>query len=385
MMRSRKALRSVVATWAIVALALVVVGAPQAGPAAAKVTEIKLEAFGWHPPVPPHPGEIDSLGSQKLTIDSTGRVLVSFTVRGPNEELMRRSHPGLLLRIVRFGTDGRADLSLALPTDNWLGNGVYLDNHDRIVARADDKLLMPVRSPESGAGQIEWKTLAPCGPHCEVFESLSRRTFYLDTWDADPPVTVLNMDDLSDIRHCQLPRGVRPESFIGIRPNSITDTFAYFNYAPIGTGPVLYRWPLCDLSRRTQLPVVAHFFPVDAISDSLFLSGHDEYGSDGKLMRQISIKLSKHEDVGVGGVEGISANGERLALTATTWKGGLAALDISSHMTAERVIVYDLARSKELASIPIQPMWAILHPAISPDGHRVAALVRATLTIADLP
>jgi hypothetical protein len=385
-----KIVRSVVATWAIVVLAQVVVAAPQGGSAGAKVAEIKLEAFGWQPPVPPHPGrifwrggsiaginsEIDSLPSQKLTIDSKGRVLVSFTVRGPNEGLRRRSKPGLRLRIVRFTTSGRVDLSLALPTDNWLGNGVYVDERDRIIVRADEKIQMLVGTDDNP----EWKVLAACGPHCMVWQSLTRRTLYLHYWDFSPPVTILDMTDQRQTRHCWLPRWAAPDS--------ITDDFAYSYFSrdpgpPIGTNTVSYRWPLCEYSRRTKFPVAGPLML--AISDDLFLLGRHEYGSSGKLRHEISIRLAKHEDSGVTSMGGISENGHRLAFTVTTWKGGFAPLDIGSHLTAERVIVYDVAVGKELASIPIRPMNALLRPAISPDGHRVAALVKDKLTIADVP
>lgn len=171
--------------------------AGQNATSAARVETIKLEKFGWQLPVPPHPGrlfmrggrvvginsEIDGIPSPSVTIDSQGRVLCSFTVRGKYEGLVRRSRPDLLLRIVRFARDGTPDFSVALPTDNWLGNGVYLDDRDQIIAHADGKLQMLV---EDGQGRGNWKVLAPCGPHCEVWQSPSRRTLYLYTWDAAP-------------------------------------------------------------------------------------------------------------------------------------------------------------------------------------------------------
>jgi hypothetical protein len=346
---------------------------------AATVTDIKLEEFGWQQPLRAKPGEIDSLPSQRVTIDSRGRVLASFTVRMEGDGLVERAKPGLSLRVVRFAADGKPDLSLTLPTNNWNGNGVYLDDRDQIIVRANDQVQILIAAPKSNDDQAGWKAWAPCGPHCEVFQSLDRRTLYLDTWDADPQIAVLNTENPSDIKRCRMPRGVEPQS--------ITDDLAYFNHdlgGPSKPRPVLYRWPLCDYTRRMELPVLGHS-RVLSVSDDLLLLGNDLYGADGKLRLRIAVKLTEHEVAGTSGIEGISENGGRVALTAATWRGGHPALDIGDHMTAERVIVYDIVKGEQLATIPIHPLNFALHPAISPDGHRVAALANDTLTIGDVP
>lgn len=352
-----------------------------------QVRHIKLENFGWQQPPRPRPGEVDSFPSQRVTIDSEGRVLVSFTVREPGEGLHTRAEPGLLLRIVRFGADGNADLSLTLPTNNWLGNGIYLDQGDRLIARANDKLQMFADNHGTRANGTEWRTLTPCGPHCEVLQSLSRRTLYVRRWGTGPPVTILDMEDPERPRTCEAP---------GYTPQSITDDFSYFNYDPGNPPmppPVLYRWPLCDYAQRTELPIplVRNAPGVWSIADdSLLLAGRSGgfavYGPEGEVKRKLPpIKRGKHEAAGVQGIEGISQDGQLLVFTASTWKGGFAALDIGSHMTAERIIVYDVATGEPLATVPIRPLDFSLHPAISPDGHRVAALAKDTLTIVDVP
>lgn len=308
---------------------------------------------------------------------------------------MTRARPGLSFRIVRFTTDGKPDLSLTLPTNNWNGNGVYLDDRDRIIARANDELQLLTSAPKSDDEEARWETLAPCGFRCQVFQSLSRRTFYIDTWDADPEVAILDAENPSSIRHCRLPPFPESHSFADIKRcpapcgapvQSITDDFAYFNLDTgfPGEPPVLYRWPLCDFDRRTELPVRGRF-QVLAISDDLFLLAGDVYGADGKLNSKITAKLARQESAGVQGIAGISEHGGRVALTAGTWKGGHPALDIGGHMTAERIIIYGIVEGEELASIPIHPFHVELYPAMSPDGHRVAALTGDILTVADVP
>lgn len=349
----------------------------------ARVIRLKLEQFGWQRPLPPKPGEIDSLESQTITIDTGGRVLVGFTTRGPSEGLLRRSHPGLVFHILRFTGGGQPDLSLELPTNNWLGNGVYVDSHDRIIARADDKVQL-LTSSSSDSAQVHWETLAACPRLCQVLQSPSRRTFYLYTENADPPVTVLNVDDLAGIRHCSVP--------IGFSPRSITDDFAYFNYDhgnPPFPPPVMYRWPLCDYGQRVRLPIVVHGL-VYAISDDSLLLGDTIYSPDGKEKQSCSFLkvFNKHEGGGprdMAGNWGISEGGHRIAIIAETQRGGSLLFDITARLTAQRIIPYNMATCQPLASIPMSPPSYFLRIAMAPDGHRVAALMRDTLTISDVP
>jgi hypothetical protein len=105
-----------------------------------KFTNVNLTRYGWQPSPTVHAPEVDSLTSERIAVDDQGRVLVGFTMREPHNGRDTRLQPGLSFRIVRFEVNGEADLSLDLPTNNWLGNGVYLDEVGRIIARADDKL-----------------------------------------------------------------------------------------------------------------------------------------------------------------------------------------------------------------------------------------------------
>lgn len=383
--------RSILGVWSQAALAFVLCGwlveAGQNGIQVLQVTQIKLEAFGWKQPVI-NPMELDSLPSQTVTIDSKGRVAVNFTLRAQGQELTTRAKPGLESHVIRFTPDGKPDLSLALPTNNWNGNGVYLDDQDRIIARANDSLLMVSPDGQSGHDQTKQTILAPCGRRCEVFQSLSRRTLYLDTWEpehADHAITVLNTEDLSNILHCRLSASTPV--------NSITDRFAYFNHdpgAPIGSikqSPILYRWPFCDYEHRVELAAKAHHSIRAVDDDSLVFfevpNAIVVLGADGKVKRKVSIHFSKHE--GSGGVA-VSASADRIAVIGDTFRGGSQLLDISAHMTAQRIIVIDMLNGDQLASIPMNPRDLVaIRIAMSPDGHRIAALVHDTVTVVDLP
>lgn len=98
---------------------------------AANLTVVKLGNFGWQPLPKTH--EWVGTNSRLVSVDHQGRVLVGFTTR-ESLGLATREHPGLSFHILRFTSEGREDLSLVLPTDNWFNNGLYLGSEDRIYA-----------------------------------------------------------------------------------------------------------------------------------------------------------------------------------------------------------------------------------------------------------
>jgi len=344
-------------------------------------TQIELESFGWQPPPPVHAREVDSVySSQKITIDHQGRVLVGFTVREPGDELRKRSEPALSFRVVRLTKSDTPDLSLALPTNNWLGNGLYLDHSDHIVARANDQLQLNLNDSED-TRQEKWKYLTSCGRVCDVVQSPTRRTLYIRRWDAGPPVTIVRTENPSDVKDCP--------SAPGYSPRSITDNFAYFNDnpgIPPMPPPIFYRWPLCDYANRSRLPITTlePIYPFD--DDSFFGFGSGDivvYGADGVVKRKIRMISAKHE--GCGNPLRMSEKGDRVVVACATQRGGSRMLDISSHLVAQRVVVYDVATGELLASIAVPPLSLFPQLAISPDGHRIAVLVKDTVTVADIP
>lgn len=360
-------------------------------PPPARIKQIKLEQFGWQPPVPPRPGELDSIESQGITIDTQDRVLVGFTTRATREGLATRSNPGLLFHVVRFTADGQSDLSLELPTNNWLGNGIYLDDRDRIIVRANDKLQMLVPTESGDSDKGSWKVLAPCGPHCNIAQSHSRGTLRLDSfvhsWDSDLSVTILDLRDPSNVRQCSEPVGP---------PVSITDGFAYSNYdrgPPPFPPPVMYRWPLCGFGQRAALPLTVHGL-VMAISDHSLLNvdfvGESIYDPSGIKERTCAFhkSVSKHEVGGPRDIRGdwaVNKTGSRIAVLADTLHGGSRRFDITPRLTAQRVIFFDMVTCEALASTPIYPYSYFIRMAMSPSGDRIATFVNDTVTIADLP
>ena len=338
-----------------------------------KLTQINLDKYGWQPPQPPHRGEFTSR-SQPLTIDHRGRILVGFTIREQAIGLATRERPGLSFHIVRFAPDGKLELSLTLPTNNWRQNGVYLDKADDLIARANDTVQMLTSSGEREGGH-NWESLESCGPRCEIQQSFSRGTLRLVNLDAKPPVTILQDSPPHVVRRCE-----RPEL-----PNDhLTDTFFYFVMGgPIGPTPMLYRWPLCDFAQHTEMQA-ATGGAIGALNDESLVIIENKavvvQSVDGSV--KFRSKMPKN-DIPENWVQS-SANGDRFAVSIATWRGGFTALDVSSNRVARRIAVYETATGTELASVAVAP-HATIALAMSPDGHRIAVLANGTVTIADIP
>ena len=66
-------------------------------------------------------------------------------------------------------------------------------------------------------------------------------------------------------------------------------------------------------------------------------------------------------------------------------RGGNRTFDISSHVSARRIAVYDIEAGKEIASIPVNPKYKYrLEFDLSPDGHRLAILEDDVVKVIDL-
>ncbi|MGA9392416.1 MAG: hypothetical protein WBV69_18465 [Candidatus Sulfotelmatobacter sp.] len=172
-------------------------------------------------------------------------------------------------------------------------------------------------------------------------------------------------------------------------PLSITDEFAYFQGREPGTGAFAYRWPLCDFKHRIEMPlrVGGHW---GALNDNLFLvSGYSNrtkhwgvkvLSSEGQVKFQAT--MLKHESAGA---IRSSERGDRIAVDMLTLRGGNRTLDISDHVTARRVAVYEVEAGKEIASIPVNPKFHYRFEFdLSPDGHCLAILEDDIVKLVDL-
>lgn len=355
-----------------------------------KVMRVNLDDFGWQFPPKCAWGECDIVADDhRVAIDSQGRVLVGFATRDSSEGLVTRANPGWHFHVLRFAKSGELDLSFQVPTNGYWPNGLYLSDRDAIIVRANDSLQLATPARSGSGDKVSLRILAPCGPHCVVVQSPSRRSLYFASEYRGTVATILDTRS-GAIKRC------RPADDAFTGQMYISDDFAYWNHDkgnPPMPPPILYRWPLCEPELRSVLPISEHrlialfedggsliFFSPPSRPDKppcgLFV-----YGVGGNLEDKLSLPLGKHEHP-----EGVAIcqTNKRIAVDVSTWRGGMSWLDISPHVTAERVVVLGVPDGKTLASFPVSPP-SVSYIAMSPDGHRVAALFWQHLTIADVP
>jgi len=386
--------------WAIVVL-ICSVGLP--AQLAPKVSLLNLRDYGWEAPEPIHPREVDIAGRRSIVIDHEGRVLVGFVVR-ERTGLVTREQPALASRILRFTPDGKMDLSLSLSTNGWRTNSIYLSDTDQIIARANDNLQFLANSTQTM--QRSWKTLAPCAFGCRIWQSPSRRTLLLRTRQASAPPAIISTSALPGMKPCgTTDEHVEPEDLsFQNDPQAITDEFAYhskqlksdmedyFSHKTPVAGTHIYRWPLCHYEHRVALARVLTGFTI--LNDNLFIANVDTRTSKEDIFRtlevispdgQVKFRYMAADRESFWGPIRSSERGDRIAVDVPTIRGRNETLDVSGHVTARRIAVYDIEAGKEIGSIPVSPKHRYRYEFdLSPDGESLAVLEDDIVKVVDL-
>ena len=343
---------------------------------AVKVAVLNLRNYGWEPP---HRHE----AAPSIAVDHEGRVIVGFTVQG-RSGLVTRSQPSLDFHIVRFLPEGKADLSLSLPTNEAGRTGIYLSDNDQIIARANDSLQL-LQENERNQKERDWKILAPCAESCHVEQSPSRHTLLLYTEGSDPPLTFIRLSQQPQLKVCGKSNSLikSAEDKIQNYPQSITDEFAYFHGWEPGAGAYAYRWPLCNYDERVEMPLRLsgrwtvlndNIFVANAYSNPTANEGMEVISPDGRVKFRLTLLTHESADSLWVPVRS-SERADRIAVDVFTMRGRNQTLDISGHLTARRIAVYDIEAGKEIASIPVNTKHRFgFKFDLSPDGHRLAIL-----------
>ena len=347
-----------------------------------------LRNYGWEPPDSPQ------VERPSIVVDRERRVLVGFTVR-ERKGLVTRTQPSLSFRIVRFSASGEEDMSLSLPTNAAGRTAIYLSDTDQIIARANDSLQF-LQSGERKVQESVWKSIARCTLQSHIEQSISRHTLFLYSEDADPPLTIIRLSPQPGLQRCgKAPQLIKStEDKIQNYPQFITDDFAYFA-GMTGLEPFTYRWPLCDYEHREEMSLRARGRWI-ALNDKLFVlnaysgrkgdtnEGLEVISSDGQV--KFRAAMAKHESAGsLWAPIRSSERGDRIAVDMFTIRGGNQMLDISGHVTARRVAVYDIEAGKEVASTPVNRKHDSGYEFdLSPDGRRLAILEDDIVKVIDL-
>ncbi|HEY3767446.1 MAG TPA: hypothetical protein VGN44_02130 [Candidatus Angelobacter sp.] len=345
---------------------------------------VNLRDFGWEPPEQINLYEANS-GSRLILLDHKGQILVGFATR-ERDGSATPDHPALSFHVIRFTPDGKVNLSLSLPTNGWRDNGVYLSDTDQIIVRANDKLQLL----QSGANaeNASWTMISPCALRCRIIQSPDRRTLLVGTWDVNPPATVLDLSRFPTAQRCENPP--TPYSI-----DSITDKFAYHTGVNRQLEHFTSRWPLCDYEQHVELPV--HILGrYTVLNDEFFITNVDEKADkytnshlhvvsfEGRLkFRQA---MAKHEFWANWFVPiRSSEHGTRIAVDIITIRGVNRILDLSGHITARKIAVYDIDTGKQLVSIPVNKKHYYRYEFdFSPDGRRLAILEDDLVKVVDI-
>ena len=368
-------------SWAVAAAMLLCPQFLQAQ--SANVSALSLRDYGWEPPDPHH----HSADRPSIAIDHENRILVGFTVQ-ERSGLVTRAQPSLNFRIIRLSPDGKPDLSLSLPTNAAGRTAIYLADNDQIIARANDSIQLLERS-KTNPQEAVWKTLAPCASRCLIEQSNSHHTLLLYTAEGDP-VTLVRLSQQPEVKRCEKATGLThsTEDRFQNYPQSITDEFAYFS----NEGKT-YRWPLCDYAHRVEMPLDI-YGRWTVLNDNVFVANPHNASKDQSGLEVISSEgqvkyrwaMEKHETADTLWVPiRSSERGDRIAVDVPTLRGGNRTLDISDHVTARRIAVYDIEAGKEVASVPVNAKHRYRYEFdLSPDGRRLAILEDDTVKVVDL-
>ncbi|MBV9183194.1 MAG: hypothetical protein JO356_17970 [Acidobacteria bacterium] len=256
------------------------------------------------------------------------------------------------------------------------------------MARVNDELRI-LEHEDDPLQKEGWSVLASCPRACEIRQSPTRRTISVYNSDAIPPLTIIQAAQPPIIKRCgKVPRQIRSaDDSIQNYPQAITDKFAYFSGSFALYGPFSYRWPLCDYEHRVEMepPLKGGATP---LGDELFIASGDKDLEVVTSNSQVKFRqsMSKHESWSRFWVPlRSSESGDRVAVDMLTTRGGKEVLDISIHVTARRIAVYDIEAGKEVASIPVNAKHNFHYEFdLSPDGHRLAVLEDSTVKIVDL-
>ncbi|MGA8271771.1 MAG: hypothetical protein WB919_09460 [Candidatus Sulfotelmatobacter sp.] len=265
-------------------------------------------------------------------------------------------------------------------------NGIYLSDADGIIAWADDALQL-LQAKDGNLQTGAWQSL--CARPCAASQSPTRHTLVLHTKDADSPLTIVHFSPQPVLQRCgKAPQSTESSSDrIQNYSQFITDKFAYFHGWEPASGFFTYRWPLCDYEHRVEMPLrVGGRWAV--LNDDTFVvypykdEGVEVVASDGRVKFRPTIQ--KHESAST--LIQSNKQGNIIAMDLLTIRGSNRALDISGHVTASRIAVYDMEVGKEIASISINLKQRYRFEFdLSPSGRYLAILEDDAVRIIDLP
>ncbi len=338
---------------------------------------LSLKTCGWEPEplVVHHTGYIPV----KLAFDHRGNLWTGYTKK--SQQVVPRSTPelGALYNVVELsGNPTQCVVQMKLPTTESSPVAVLFSDKDDMLVVADDKLH--VVDQNGFKERAAFALLRPSDQaRYQVLQSPQRKSLVavVDGFTrADSSYTWLDSASLQVLHSCSYPPV--PEHYVRLRSFADDGRFIEVEHGPGTQGHWISEGRYC--SAKTIIPP-DHIQPAAAIMlesetayfrDNLLndnLPSIVVYDRAGTLLH--SVPGHDKESMSANSGVAVSEDGRRAAVLLDITSGGARWLDVSSHVAARRVDIYDTATWTRIAQIKLSSKGEA-ELAFSPDGKTLA-------------
>jgi DNA-binding beta-propeller fold protein YncE len=341
---------------------------------------LSLKACGWEPeqPVVHHTGYIPS----KLAFDHAGNLWLGYSKK--MQQLVPRTTPelGWLYNVVELsGTPAKCSVRTSLPTTESSPVGILFSSNDTMLIVANDKLHAVDQNGFKERASFDLLRPSDQARYL-VVQSPGRKSLVVVAQGftkADTSYTWLDSGSLGLSHSCTYPPFPDYHHYVRLRSFADDGRFVELDYDET-THPIF--WLAAGQYCSPKTPVhPEHIQPAAAIMlesetayfrDNLLNDNVPSivvYGRDGTLLH--SIPGHDKESMSANSGVAVSEDGRRAAVLLDITSGGARWLDISNHVAARRVDIYDTATWTRIAQIKLSSKGEA-ELALSPDGKTLA-------------
>lgn len=338
---------------------------------------LSLKTCGWEPEpvVVHHSGYVPST----VAFDHQGNFWTGYTKK--TQQLASRSAPevGAEYNLVEVsGNSTECVVRIKLPTTESSPVAALISNKDNLLAVANDKLHEI--DPQTFKERSAFDLLRPSDhARYQVLQSPQRKSLVVveDGFTrTESSYTWLNPESLQVLQTCTYPP--EPDHYVRLRAFADDGRFIEVEHGPGTLGHWVSEGRYCSPKQH---------IPPERIQPSAAILLDDQnvyfrenplndnqpsivaYSRTGTLLQSVPAR-DKETMATTSGVA-ISENGTRAALVVNVMSGGVRWLDVSNHVSARRVDIYDTKTWSRIAQIKLSSPGEV-ELAFSPDGKTLA-------------
>lgn len=336
-----------------------------------------LKACGWEPepPVVHHTGYVPL----KLAFDHRGNLWSGYTKK--TQQVVPRSAPelGAEYNLVELsGSSTGCVVQMKLPTTESSPVAVLFSDKDDMLVVANDKLHVVDQNGFKERASIDLLRASDQARY-QVLQSPQRKSLVAVTdgfTRADSSYTWLDSASLRVLHSCSYPPV--PDHYVRLRSFADDGRFIEVEHGPGTLGHWIsegrYCSPKASIPPEHTQPAAAimldsetAYFRDNVLNDNL--PSIVVYDRTGALLH--SVPGHDKEEMSANSVVAISEDGRRAAVVIDIMSGGARWLDISNHVAARRVDIYDTTTWARIAQIKLSSQGSAAL-AFSPDGKTLA-------------